>query len=161
MRNAISDFHIESENIESTDGSCVGSCLELVQKFVIDIDIDPILLNKIIRGIGKIIKLSHIDIGFTIRDPHPYQMKIIEMAVKDAKEKAAIMAKAAGYELGGLFDMKYMQANVELYSHARKIHFNSEAEACDINTFDITPGDLIMNETVKSSWNFFNPHAVY
>lgn len=157
IRNVISDLFKEEESYDDDSTWTIRQGSALVQKFIIDLDIDPIPLNEIIRGIGKFIKQSHIDIGFTIRDPHPYQIKVIEMAVKDAKKKAAIMAKAAGYELNGLFDMKYRQTNVELYSHARIIHSNAEAMACDINTFDITPDDLILSDTVKVSWDFIDP----
>ena len=80
---------------------------ELEQRFKIDLDINPVLLNKIVRGVGKFIKGAQINIGYTIRDPRPHQLKMIDRAVKDAREKAEIMAKAADCQLGKVNEIRY------------------------------------------------------
>ena len=125
---------------------------ELVQRFKIDLGIDNVLLNKIIRGVGKFIKGAQINIGYTVLDPRPHQLKMIERAVKDAKEKADIMAKAAECILGEVISIIYDRMDVGVYSEARSIHSNEEAKACDTNSLDIEPDDLVMDDNVNVTW---------
>ena len=129
---------------------------ELEQRFKVDLDIDPVLLNKIVRGVGKFIKGAQINIGYTIKDPRPHQLKMIERAVKDAKEKAEIMAKAADCVLGKVSEISYGSMHIEVYSEARNIHSNKEAMACDSSSLDITPDDLSMSDTVHVTWELNN-----
>ena len=125
---------------------------DLEQRFKVDLEIDPVLLNKIVRGIGKFVKDAQISIGYTIRDPRPFQLKMLERAVKDAKEKAKIMVQTADCELGPVTNIHYGYQEIHVYSEARNIHSNSEAMACDSNSLDISPDDLVMSDNVKVEW---------
>lgn len=113
---------------------------------------DTILLNKIVRGIGKFIKDAQINIGYTLQDPRPIQLKILERAVKDANEKAEIMAKAAGCSLGDVQEIRYDQQFSEVYSQARNIHSSKEAIVCEGDSLAISPDDLVMSEDVEVVW---------
>lgn len=126
---------------------------ELTQRFKIDLGIDNVLLNKIVRGVGKFIKGAQINIGYTIKDPRPCQLKIMERAVKDAREKAEIMATAAGCKLGEVNSITYGQQDLTVHSQARYIHSNKEAMACDKSSLNIEPDDLVMSDHVQVSWN--------
>ena len=66
----------------------------------IDLGMDNVVLNKVVKRIGELMKQAEINIGYTVKDPRPSQLRMLERAVKDAKEKAEIMAKAAGCKLG-------------------------------------------------------------
>ncbi len=125
---------------------------DLKQRFKIDLGMDTVLLNKIVRGVGKFVRDAQINIGYTIRDPRPHQLKMIERAVLDATEKAGIMAKAAGCELGDVSEISYGESHIDVYSQARSIHSNNEAMACNTNSLDITPDDLVMSDSVHVSW---------
>jgi uncharacterized protein YggE len=125
---------------------------DLNQSFKIDLEIDPVLLNKIIRGVGKFIQGAQISIGYTIRDPRPSQLKMLERAVKDAAEKAKIMAEAAGCKLGSVANIYYNHQEINVYSQARNIHSNKEAMACDSSSLNISPDDLVMSDNVKVEW---------
>lgn len=125
---------------------------ELKQRFKVDLEMDTILLNKIVRGIGKFIKDTQINIGYTLQDPRPIQLKILERAVKDANEKAEIMAKAAGCSLGDVQEIRYDQQFSEVYSQARNIHSSKEAIVCEGDSLAISPDDLVMSEDVEVVW---------
>ena len=77
---------------------------------------------------------------------------MLERAVKDAKEKAKIMVQTAGCELGPVTNIHYGYQEIHVYSEARNIHSNSEAMACDSNSLDISPDDLVMSDNVKVEW---------
>ena len=125
---------------------------DLDQRFKVDLEIDPVLLNKIIRGVGKFIPGAQISIGYTVQDPRPSQLKMLERAVKDATEKAKIMAEAAGCKLGNVLSINYGAQELYIYSEARSIHSNEEAMKCDSNSLDISPDDLGVSDNVKVEW---------
>ncbi|MBR1549751.1 MAG: SIMPL domain-containing protein [Bacteroidales bacterium] len=140
------------------DGNYLGSVADgydLNQRVQIDFGIDNVLVNNVVRGIGKFIVGAQINIGYTVRDPRPIQLKMLERAVKDAKEKATIMATAAGRELGNVTNIEYgeLHDSLSVYSQARNIHDNAEASASTASSLDITPEDLVMSDKVNVSWS--------
>lgn len=124
----------------------------LDQRIRIDLGIDNVLLNKIVRGIGKFIEGADINIGYAVMDPRPAQLKMLERAVKDARDKAEIMAKALGCEIGDVVNIDYGFHEVHIYAEARNIHSNAEACACTSDSLDITPEDLSVNDNVQVEW---------
>ena len=129
---------------------------DLTQRFKVDLGMDTVLLNKVVRGVGKFIKGAQISIGYTVRDPRPSHLKMIERAVKDAQDKAEIMAKAAGCTLGTVVSIDYHRQDIHVYSEARNIHSNQEAMACSASSLDIAPDDLIMGDEVNVTWELKN-----
>ncbi len=113
---------------------------------------DNILLNKIVRLIGERLKQAEIEIGYTVRDPRPSQLKMLERAVKDAKEKAEIMAKVCGCSLGAVRKINYSWEEVHIYSQARTLHDADEACCCKPESLDITPDDLAVSDDVTVEW---------
>ena len=137
------------------DGNHIGykkDGYKLSQELKIDLGMDNVLLNKIIKGVGKFIKNAQIDIGYTVRDPRPSQLKMLERAVKDAREKARIMASAAGCTLGDVYSIDYSHEDIHIYSQARNIHSVEEAKACSPESLDITPDDLAVSDEVNVVW---------
>lgn len=124
----------------------------LKQEIKVDLGIDNELVNNVVRGVGKFIDSAQISIGYTQQDPRPTQLKILARAVKDAHEKAAIMAEAAGCELGEVQSIEYGEREVHIYSQAREIHSNAEAKASTASSLDITPDDLVVSDNVHVVW---------
>lgn len=142
------------------DGDVVGHIkngFDMVQCVKIDLGIDNKLLNNIVRGIGKFIKGAQVSIGYTVQDPRPHQLKMIARAASDAKEKAEIMVKALGCELGDVETINYREAGISVYSQARNIHSTEEAKSSTVDSLDITPDDLVMSDTVDVIFQIINP----
>lgn len=129
---------------------------ELDHKVRIDLGMDNVLLNNIIKRIGKMLKQAEISIGYTVRDPRPSQLKMLERAVKDAKEKATIMAKACDCKLGLVKEINYSVQELHVYSQARMIHGADEALCCNEESLDITPEDLAVSDDVTVVWYLSN-----
>ena len=129
---------------------------ELDHKVRIDLGMDNVLLNNIIKRIGKMLKQAEISIGYTVRDPRPSQLKMLERAVKDAKEKATIMAKACDCKLGLVKEINYSVQELHVYSQARMIHGADEALCCNEESLDITPADLAVSDDVTVVWYLSN-----
>lgn len=148
------DISEHRENIYE-EGNYVGSKKEgydLTQRIKVDLGMDNVMVNNIVKGVGKFIPGAQISIGYTQRDPRPTQLKMLERAVKDAHDKAEIMAKAAGCELGEVKEIEYGEMEVRIYSEARAIHTAEEAKASTVNSLDITPDDLAVSDNVNVVW---------
>ena len=125
---------------------------QLTQRIKIDLGIDNVLVNKVVRGVGKYIQDAQIDIGYTVQDPRPHQLKMLERAVKDAREKANIMASALGCMLAEVSKINYSHEDIHIYSQARNIHSAAEAKASTAESLDITPEDLAISDDVTVEW---------
>lgn len=118
----------------------------------IDLGMDNVILNTIIRSIGRHLKQAEINIGYTVKDARPAQLRMLERAVKDAKAKAEIMAAAAGCKLGDCLSIEYGSKELHIYSQARTIHEPTEACCCTPESLDVTPDDLEASDTVDVVW---------
>lgn len=124
----------------------------LKQRIKIDVDMDNVLVNNIVKGVGKFIVDAQINIGYTQRDPRPTHLKMLERAVMDARDKATIMAKALGRELGEVKSIEYGEVDINVFSEARKIYNCDEASASTPNSLEITPDDFVMSDNVHVEW---------
>lgn len=143
-------------NVYDDESNLIGTKKDgynLNQRVKIDLAIDNVLVNKIVRGVGKFIKDAQIDIGYTVQNQKPYQLKMLARAVEDATEKAKIMAEACGCVLGKVKSINYGNDGCSVYSQARNIHSNEEAMACSSDTLDITPDDLSVSDEVEVAWH--------
>lgn len=122
----------------------------------IDLGMDNVILNAIIKSIGEHLKQAEINIGYTVKDSRPAQLKMLERAVKDAKVKAEIMATASGCKLGDCLSINYGLNELHIYSQARTIHESTEACCCTPESLDITPDDLAASDTVNVVWALIN-----
>ena len=125
---------------------------KLDQHLKVDIGIDNKLLGNLVKEIGLHVPDVEIEIGYTVKDPRPAELRMVEKAVKDAKEKAEVMAKAANSELGNVISITYAWSELSIYTKTRNIH-NCEEALCEPNTsLDITPDDLGASDNVTVVW---------
>ncbi|MCH5214940.1 MAG: SIMPL domain-containing protein [Muribaculaceae bacterium] len=155
-------FDIEdyTENLYDDDDNYIGkkkNGFMLDQRIKIDLPVDNVLVNNIVKGVGKFIPNAQIKIGYTLQDERPSQMKMLARAVSDARDKAQVMAEAVGCKVGKVLDVEYGYSNVHVYSQARNIHSNSEAKASTASSLDITPEDLVMSDTAQVTFELINP----
>lgn len=125
---------------------------ELNHKIKIDLSMDTLLLNNVIKLIGKKIKQAEINIGFTVKNSRIPQLTMLERAVNDAKDKATIMAQACGCALGPVKSIDSSFHELHIYSQARNIHNADEAMSCSPTSLDIKPDDLALSDNVEVVW---------
>lgn len=127
---------------------------ELNHKIKIDLGMDTVLLNNVIKLIGKKIKQAEIKIGYTIKDPQASQLLLLERAVNDAKEKATIMAQASGCALGPVkkINSSFSEMHVLSEVHVRDIHDADEAMSCSPTSLDIKPDNMKLSDEVEVVW---------
>lgn len=155
-------FDIEdyTENEYDEDDNYIGKKKNgymLNQRIKIDLPIDNVLVNNIVKGVGKFIPNAQINIGYTLQDERPSQMKMLARAVSDARDKARVMAESVDCKVGKVLHIQYSYSNVHVFSQARNIHSNSEAKASTASSLDITPDDLVMSDTADVTFQLLNP----
>lgn len=126
---------------------------ELDHRLKIDLNIDNVIIAKLISLIGKYLKHAEINIGYTVKETRPYQLELIENAIKDAKEKANIICEASNCLLGTVKNIEYGVHEIHLFAPGRMIHNAEEAIYCNAESLDITPDDLAAYEEVTITWN--------
>lgn len=154
------DISDHEEPKYTTAGKLTGyvkNGFDLTQKVKIDLPMDNKLVNNVVRGIGKFIQGAQVNIGYTVQDPRPHQLKMIDRAASDAKEKAEIILKALGCEVGDVESINYREGGVSVYSQARNIHSNKEAMSSTPDFLDIDPDDLVISDTVDVVFTIINP----
>lgn len=130
---------------------------DLDQRIKVDLPVDNVLANCIVKGVGKFIPGAQIEVGYTLQDPRPSQLNMLARAVSDAREKAKLMVEAAGCTLGAVIKIDYRYQDIHTYSQARNIHSNSEAKVSTADSLDIVPDDLVMSDKVDVIFEIINP----
>ena len=117
---------------------------------------DNRILTKVLHLIGQYLKQAEINILHTVKDPRPCQKRMLEQAVKDAKEKAMIMATACGCQLGNVMDIDYSFQEMHIYSTPHRLTEMEEVGCCADYSLDINPDDIDCSDNVKVVWQLLN-----
>lgn len=153
-------FNIErnEERKYDNNGNFIGyefNGYELKQEIKIDLGMDTKILSSIVQQIGQLLYDAEINIGYTVKEPRPAELRMLEKAVKDATEKAEIMSKAAGCKLGFVKEIDYSEQHIEIYSQVREM-VSQEAVCADEASLDIHPDDLAGTQNVTITWYLSN-----
>jgi uncharacterized protein len=91
------------------------------------------------------------NLQFIVEKDNQYRLKIYEAAVKDAKAKAEILAKAAGAELGEPLVITEGGSN---FSPVPVVAYTKAAfaESANDSAPQITPGDSVVRAEVRVKW---------
>lgn len=119
-------------------------------------DFDTEKLKWIISAITSCKKASPtFNISFTVKDREETCEKLLELAVKDAVKKAAVLSSAANVELGNIMSITYNDQAADFYSAtniASQLYRgvdNAREAACDI---PITPENIRSQLEVTVVW---------
>ena len=91
-----------------------------------------------------------VNISFIRKDSHDTKLQILESAVKDAREKAEVIATTLGHKLGGIVSVDYSKRSID-------IEFHRDTELCDEHCYsaspiDYTPDDIEAGDTIETVW---------
>ena len=131
---------------------------ELSQYFQIEIGVDAELLTRVIHGMGQQLRGTEVNISFAVMDTRSYQSRLLENAVKDATEKAQIIAGAANCTLGQVASIEYQSAKVNLLSECRNLlphgQLDESVVCCEFESdlLDFSPKYFEVHEDVTVQW---------
>lgn len=149
------DFNIktEYESVQDAAGNWKRkfqgySCIHHLK---LEFDLDMKRLGETITAISKSGANPEFNITFSIKDKAAVQSELLEKAVSNAAEKAAILAKASGVSLGAVQHIQYSWGELRLYSNTRFVEAGI-LEAPAALGMEIEPEDVEVNDTVTVIW---------
>lgn len=99
------------------------------QTLKIEFPLDNELLGRILYALAKSGVKSEFRIQYTVKDAEACRNELLGNAVRDAKEKANVLAEASGVKLGMIMTVDYSFGTVDIYSEP--VNFRAmKAEAC-------------------------------
>ncbi|MBR5666534.1 MAG: SIMPL domain-containing protein [Lachnospiraceae bacterium] len=99
------------------------------QTLKIEFPLDNELLGRILYALAKSGVKSEFRIQYTVKDVEACRNELLGNAVRDAKEKANVLAEASGVKLGMVMTVDYSFGTVDIYSEP--VNFRAmKAEAC-------------------------------
>ena len=106
------------------------------------------VLNCIMTGEEK----PEIRIEYTVKNIEDCQNELLRNAIRDSKQKANVLAEAAGVTLKEIVNIEYSWQDLE--AMLEPIAYNSTIESASVGaSFDFEPEDLTLEETVAVIWN--------
>lgn len=120
----------------------------------IELDVNNELLTRIVHGIGQHLQDMDINISFSVKDSQSYQLRLLENAVKDATEKARVIAAAAGCALGQVASIEYPKSEWEYISRRRNALPQASLVSFEFESgsYDFTPEAIEVHEDVAIQW---------
>lgn len=125
---------------------------KLRQNLAIELPLDSVITSKVMSALGKAWSELEVNIAFIKKDTHDVKLQILESAVKDAREKAEVIAATLGHKLGGIISADYSKRSIDINYHEER------QTICDCNcwendsSIDYTPDDIEAGDTVETVW---------
>ena len=121
----------------------------------IEFDRDNERLGNILYALAHSKLKPKFDLEYTIRDTEKAKNELLANAVEDAKQKAAILSKAAGVTLKNIHSIDYSWGEVDFVSRPMDRMMLEDCSIMskpDSYSFDIEPDDIDLDDTVTVIW---------
>jgi hypothetical protein len=118
----------------------------------LEFDLDMPTLGRTLGAITECKAAPRFNIQFSVKDPEAVKEQLLENAVRNAAEKAKILAKAAGVNLGVITHIEYSWGDLRLYSETDMKVCECEAAAPKDLAMDIEPDDIDASDNVTVVW---------
>ncbi len=112
-------------------------------------------LGRILAALANSPVQPQFGVSYTVKDPEALKNQLLERAVADAKEKAAVLARAAGVPLGAIQSVDYSWGQIDFEVHpmdrlcAEKLALDEGNAALSL---DVQPDDIEAADTVTVVW---------
>ena len=147
-----SDFSITKESDwKRKEQKWVFVGFKLQQTLMIELPLDSVITSKVVSALGSAWPELEVKISFVKKDTHDVKLQILESAVKDAREKAEVIACTFGYKLGGIVSVDYSKHFVNVQVEER-IHELRGVDSESLESIDYTPEDIEAGDTVETVW---------
>ena len=148
-----SDFSITRNREWNRDKGCyIYDGFKLGQSLALDLPIDSVLTSKVIAALGTAWPELEVKISFVRKDVHDVKLQILESAVKDAREKAEVIASTLGHKLGGIVNVDYSKHRLDIHVHEEEYCCCKMEEPQDDASIDYTPEDIEAGDTIETVW---------
>lgn len=117
----------------------------------LEFDLNMKRLDETLSAVSSCCAEPEINISFTIKDKNAVSEKLLQNAVRNATEKAEVLAAAAGLSLGKILKIDYNWGELSLIAEtrmARPLYCASK----NTKAVDIAPRNIEVNDSVTVVW---------
>lgn len=120
----------------------------------LEFDADNKRLGQVLYALAQTEACPEFRINYTVKDPEAAKNRLLAQAVADSKEKAKVLAEAAGVSLGDIVRIDYSWGELEIVSApVERCMMNApKAARADGYAMDIEPEDIDVTDTVTVVW---------
>ena len=148
-----SDFSITKETEwKRKEDKWVFVGFKLRQTLAIELPLDSVITSKVMSALGAAWPELEVKISFIKKDTHDVKLQILESAVKDAREKAEVIACTLGHKLGGIASVDYSKRRLDISFRDRDYLCCAEEAVEEKGSIDYTPEDIEAGDTVETVW---------
>ena len=148
-----SDFSITRNREWNRDKGCyIYDGFKLEQNLALELPLDSVLTSKVIAALGVAWPELEVKISFIRKDVHDVKLQILESAVKDAREKAEVIASTLGHKLGGIVNVDYSKHRLDIHVHEEHLCCCAMEAPQSDGSIDYTPEDIEAGDTVETMW---------
>lgn len=110
-------------------------------------------LGRILYAIANCAVSPEFRLSYTVRDPEAAKNELLGRAVQDAKEKAAVLARAAGVTLQCIESIDYSWGEIDIeYRPMERMAKAAQPLMAKRYALDIEPDDIELSDTVTVIW---------
>lgn len=128
---------------------------KFVHTLKIEFDADNKRLGQVLYALAHCPIRPEFRINYTIKDTESAKNQLLAKAVADSKEKAKVLADAAGVRLGEIITIDYSWGEINFVSAPMKRGMALERNRCmEAGSYeiDIEPDDIDVTDTVTVVW---------
>ena len=129
---------------------------EFTHSMKIEFDADNVILGRVLYALAHCDVKPEFRIQYTIKDVEKAKNQLLGEAVADSKEKAKVLAEAAGVELKEIITIDYSWGEISFESSPLCGGAVYEEECCEAPAsydIDIEPDDIDVSDTVTVVWS--------
>ena len=115
-------------------------------------DFDRDMLERTLNAIAESKAEPELSIRFTVRDDSAVKSALLEAAAENAREKAQILCRASGVELGRLLTVNYDWSEIDLISPTGYAIERASLKRSAAVPDCIEPEDIKVRDTVAFVW---------
>lgn len=152
-------FHVDTEYENYRDENNIWKNRFLGYKFTdamkLEFDADNRKLGQVLYALAHAEVHPEIHINYTVKDAEAAKNRLLAKAVADSKEKAKVLAEAAGVTLRDIANIDYSWGELEILSRpVERCMTMSAANAAPADGYgiDIEPDDIDVTDTVTVVW---------
>ncbi|MBP5246578.1 MAG: SIMPL domain-containing protein [Fibrobacter sp.] len=165
LRNALEKLHLSKDALKTSNFSIekktewnrktekyefVG--FRLRQTLSIELPLDSVITSKVMSALGAAWPELEVKISFIKKDTHDVKLQILESAVKDAREKAEVIAATLGHKLGGIVCVEYSKRQININVRESMYDYCATEDSGAANSIDYTPDDIEAGDSVETEW---------
>lgn len=118
----------------------------------VEFKIDNTKINEIINHITEKVPCVSINISYSCSKLEQYDKELLELAIKDAQDKAKFIAKTSGVKLKQILNINYSTQPTNINFGLEYNHLRADKCFATARVPNMTPEDKIVEKTIDMVW---------